>query len=296
MQKQVSKAKILCMAAVVAAFAALGFVPAASAHSGEYSRFDFCPSTTAGVFKCTQAITKGGKVVMGKKTVPIVNPVTVQGGVGVPNPATGISSFFAATNGETVSKTPQPVPGGLSGLVNCKEISDFFLRKACEAVFENGLTGVNATVELARPANEMLLSEFGLAFEFGTALKMPVKIHLENPFLGSTCYVGSSTAPVIWNLTTGETAPPPPNTAIHGFSGESEFLEGGSIFVLNGTELVDNSWAAPKASGCGGFPAELLLNPIINASVGLPAAAGTNTTLLQKTRVSVALASAVNSH
>jgi hypothetical protein len=295
MRKQVSKTKVLCMATVVAAFAALGFVSSASAFSGNFSRFNFCPSTTPGVYKCTQAITKSGKVVMGKKTVPIVNPVTLQGGVGVPN-AEGVSSLFAATNGETLSKTPQPVPGGLTGLVNCKEISNFILRASCEAIFENGLTGVNATVELAKPASEVKLNEFALAFEFGTALKMPVKMHLENPLLGSSCYVGSSSAPIIWNLTTGATAPPPPNTSIHGFSGESEFLDEGDIFVLNGAELVDNAWAAPKASGCGGFLWELILNPIINSSIGLPSPAGTNAALLQNNRISVALAETVNKH
>ena len=42
------------------------------------------------------------------------------------------------------------------------------------------------------------------------AMKLPVKMHLENPFLGSNCYVGSSSSPLIWNLTTGTTAPPAP--------------------------------------------------------------------------------------
>jgi hypothetical protein len=296
MRKQVSMTKVLCMAMVVAAFTALGFVSSASAHTPPFDRFNFCPSTNPSVFKCTQAVTKGGSVVMGKKTVPIVNPVTLQGGVGAPNPETGASAFFGATNGETLSKTPQPVPGGLAGIINCKEISNILLRIACEAAFENHLTGLNATVELARPASEIKINEFFLAFEIGTALQLPVKVHLENPFLGSSCYVGSSSSPIIWKLTTGATAPPPPNTSIHGFSGESEFLEEGDIFVLNGTKLVDNAWAAPGASGCGGFPAELLLNPIINSQVGLPSPAGKNTAILDKTRVSVALAETVNMH
>ena len=51
------------------------------------------------------------------------------------------------------------------------------------------------------------------------ALKMPVKVHLENPFLGKNCYVGSSTSPITWNLTTGETNPPAPNTKIKGKAG-----------------------------------------------------------------------------
>ena len=268
-------------------------LPSASAHTGGYAKFNFCPSTNPSVRKCMQAVTNGGKVVLGKKTVPIVNPVTVQGGLS--KPIEFISTFFAATNGESLSKTPQPVPGGLAGLVNCKEISNFLLRISCEAVFENGLTGVNATLELARPAREIRVSELNLVGEEEVALKMPVKVHLENPFLGSGCYVGSSGSPIIWNLTSGATNPPPPNKSIHGFSGLGEFEEE-EIFKLNGAELVDNAWSAPGASGCGGPIVELLLDPIINASVGVPAAAGLNTAQLQKTNIALALAETVNEH
>src|SRR5262249_53147527 len=48
-------------------------------------------------------------------------------------------------------------------------------------------------------------------------------------------------------------------------------------------KLVDNAWSAPGAVGCGGFLVELLLNPIINAASGLPAAAGKNTAILNNT-------------
>ena len=92
-------------------------------------------------------------MVLGSKKVPIVNTVTLQGGYG--KQVEGYAPFFAASNGITLSKTPQPVPGGLAGLVNCKEIKDFFLRISCEVTFENGLTGLNATLELARPATEI---------------------------------------------------------------------------------------------------------------------------------------------
>ena len=102
-------------------------------------------------------------------------------------------------------------------------------------------------------------------------MRLPIKIHLENPFLGSSCYVGSESSPIIWNLTSGKTAPPPPNTSIQGAGGEGEFLEGGRIIQLNNNKLVDNAWAAPGVNGCGGFLVELLLNPIINSASGLPA-------------------------
>jgi hypothetical protein len=278
--------------ALVGAFAS---VSTASAHEGEYAKFNYCPSTTAGVFKCLQAVTSGGKVVLGNKTVPIVNPVTVQGGFSKANEEF-VSTFFGATNGETLSKTPQPVPGGLAGLVNCKEISNFILRGLCELTFENGLTGVNSTLELARPASEIKISELSLIGEEGVALLLPVKVHLENPLLGSSCYIGSSSSPIMWNLTTGATAPPGPNKSIHGTSGTVQFKDEGRILELVNSELVDNAWSAPGASGCGGFPWEYLLNPIIDASVGVPAAAGKNTAQLAKTTSAVATTEAVNQH
>lgn len=293
MHKPFYKLKVMCMASLATVVAAVGFASSASAHTGEFAKFDYCPSTTTGVTKCLYAVTTGGKVVLGKKTVPIVNPAVLQGGFS--KPTEGTSTFFAATNGVTLSKAPQPVPGGLAGLVNCKEISDFFLRIACEATFENGLTGVNATLELARPASEIRISQSNLANEEGVALKLPVKVHLENPFLGSTCYVGSSSSPIILNLTTSATAPPPPNTSIHGKVGEIEFKEEGEILHSANNELVDNAWSAPGASGCGGFLVELLLNPIINSTVGVPAAAGKNTAIL-KNNLDVATAFSVNNH
>jgi hypothetical protein len=293
MRKQITKARLFCLALLVAGLATLGVVPAASAHTGEWARFDNCPSTQEGVVKCIQAITTGGEVVIGNKTVPIVNPVTLQGGL--TKPTKNVRSMVAATNGETLTKTPQPVPGGLAGLINCKEIDNFLVRIGCEAVFENGLTGLNATLELAGPASAVKVNELNLAVESGTALEMPVKVHLENPLLGSGCYIGSSSSPLTWKLTTGETSPPEGITPIRGFGGSAEFLEEEELLRINGSELVDNTWSAPAATGCGGPIVELLLDPIVNGAVGLPSAAGHNVAKLVNT-VSTATAAAVNAH
>lgn len=298
MRKQISRARFIVLAAVVAALATLGFASAASAHSGLYSRFDNCPSTNPLVKKCVQAVTSGGAVVLGKKNVPIVNPVTLQGGLGVEEEIEEhfFNKFYAATPGATLTPVAQPVPGGLAGLVNCKEISNFLVRLGCEAIFENGLTGVNSTLELARPASEIIVSEENLAFELGLAMQLPVKVHLENPLLGSECYIGSSSSPILWKLTTGTTKPPAGTSPITGTAGKLHLLEGGAIAEFENAKLVDNTWSAPGASGCGGFGVELLLNPIINASVGVPSAAGKNSATLDKTRISVSPASIVNEH
>jgi hypothetical protein len=282
------------VAAILAvALTALGLAAGASAHEGEFAKFDQCPSTTTGVFKCIYSVTEGGEVILGKKAVPIVNPVTLQGGYSEAN-AENVATFFGATNGETLSKSPQPVPGGLLGLLNCKEQTDPTIKALCEVALENGLTGVNSTLELARPAGEIQISERNLVLRKGTALQMPVKVHLENPLLGSSCEVGSSSEPIIWNLTTGKTSPPPPNEPIEGILGAFKAREGGLILHVSGNQMVDNAWSAPGAEGCGG-PLSALIDPVIDSQTGLPAAAGENTAILQNT-IDLTTASAVNEH
>jgi len=293
MRRSIKTARAASLLLLVAGLATLGMTSVASAHTGNFAKFDYCPSTTAGVKKCLVSVTTGGKVVLGKKNVPIVNPVTLQGGVGVPNEATGVATFFGATNGVTLSKAPQPVPGGLAGIIP-PESSPQIVKDAIKFFFENGLTGVNSTLELARPASEIRVNEEALLYEEGTALKMPVKVHLENPFLGSNCYVGSSSNPIIWNLTSGKTSPPAGTEPIFGTFGFGSFIEE-EIFHISGNELVENNWSAPGATGCGGFLLELLINPIINASVGIPAAAGKNTAVLKNT-IDLATAVSVNNH
>jgi hypothetical protein len=124
---------------------------------------------------------------------------------------------------------------------------------------------------------------------------MPVKVHLENPFLGSECYIGSSTTPLVWKLTAGTTSPPAGTEPITGSGGTAEFKEEATLLQINNAKLVENNWSAPSASGCGGPIIELILDPVINNQVGLPSAAGKNVASLTNT-ISLATVAAVNSH
>jgi hypothetical protein len=283
------------MAAMVVALVAVCLPAGAWAHEGEFARFNDCPSTTKGVWKCLYSVTSGGKVVLGNKSTPIVNPVILQGGYSEENEETGFESFYGATNDETLSKTPQPVPGGLVGLVP-PESAPLLVKIALALALDNGFTGVNATLELAEPASDIELSTFSLLAKFGTALKLPVKVHLENPFLGSSCYVGSEGSPIVWNLTTGATSPPAPYEAIFGKAGFPKVLEDGELVELKENTLVDNTWEAPAATGCGGA-LSALVDPIVNSSLvaGLPAEAGKNEAILENT-LWTATAESVNGH
>lgn len=277
-------------ALLLVSLAALGLAgPAQAKLTGEFTRFEQCPYSNLEVKRCLYAITESGEVVLGNKKVPIEKQVILQGGLGAVNEETFNQPFFAASNGITLSKAPQNVPGGLLGIVPEKEQS-FLVKALIKFFFENSLTGVNSTLELAKPANEIVVNELNLAGEEGVALKLPVKVHLENPFLGKSCFVGSSTSPVTWNLTTGKTSPPEPNKPINGKPGLFKTLEGGRILETSGTVLADNAWSAPKATGCGGI-ISFLVTPIINTQLGTTTA-GHNTAILNN-KVFVASAFAV---
>ncbi|HTU77362.1 MAG TPA: hypothetical protein VMF09_01225 [Solirubrobacteraceae bacterium] len=280
MIKGICRRTLFMGVAIVAPVIALGSAsPAFAAEhhpTGPYAVFKDCPLANPAANGCVYALTEGGEFIVGTSTVPIKHTLTLQGGVHVTE--SGVDEFIAAENGETLSKTPQAVPGGLAGLVKCYEISNIIERVACELVFENGLTGVNATTELAGPASSIGLDLNNLIEEKGTAITLPVKVHLENPLLGSECYIGSNSKPIPLPLTTGTTSPPAPNKPISGSRGELTSEE--FVLVTRGNVLVNNSFAAPEAQGCGGL-FSFLIDPLVNAKLGLPSSAGHNTAILK---------------
>jgi hypothetical protein len=285
---------------LIAVFAlSLALAPSAlaSGPTGAFSVFAQCPRFSKEVaqneISCLYSTTESGEVKIGSTAVPIVNHIVLQGGI-FTNNETEEQRFSAALNGETLSKTAQKVPGGLLDLVKCNEISNFFERIACELVFENGATGVNAITELAKPASSIGINTNNLVNSEGIALSLPLKVRLENAFLGGECYIGSSSSPVTINLTTGVTSPPPPNKPISGLVGDLIFHEEGGghkLEEITGNKLVDNSFSAPEASGCGGI-FSFLIDPIIDLKLGLPSVAGNNTAI-QNNLIKQATAAAV---
>ncbi len=270
------RSRVVCAALLAVSLIALGLAGSAQAKlTGAYTHFEQCPYTNTEVKKCIQSTTESGEVILGSKKVPIETPVLLQGGYGAVEE--GFASFFAATNGVTLEKVPQNVPGGLLGIVP-ESKQNWLVKALIKFFFENSLTGVNSTLELAKPATEIRISEENLITTEGTTLELPVKVHLENPFLGKSCYVGSSSKPIIWKLTTGTTSPPEPNKPITGSGGTFELLESGRILEVTGASLVENAWSAPSATGCGGI-LSFLVTPIINGQLG-STAAGHNTSIL----------------
>lgn len=263
------------LVAMVSSLALASGASAAPHHpTGEFAQFGDCPLNRVSISDCVYSVSSSGYFTIGKKTVPLAHPVTLQGGYEGAGEAV---KFYGAEDGNTLSKTPQPVPGGLLGITAPtwwpKSIQEWF-----NNLINEGFTGVNATVELTGPTSGLTnikLNTENLLFEEGTALGLPVKIHLENGILGSNCYIGSNSNPVHLNFTTGTSG------SLTGTAGTFSANEAFTLLTFSGGRLVDGTFSAPGATGCGGFLVEYLLDPLVNSILGVPSASGKNAAVLE---------------
>jgi hypothetical protein len=247
------------LAAVGAAVVAVALLaPVASAETPKpgYTQFAGCPSKKEipTMEACFRTVITGGNFKMGSKNVPIEKPFQISGGI----TETG---QVAATSKGGLEVVKQKVPGGVIGLTGLTWLAEFLGIEA--------LTLYAATELAGAPGNPV-----------AEPVTLPIKVHLINGALGNNCYVGSVTNPIVLNLITGTTSPPPPNKPITGKEGAFS-VDALEIIHLNGGEFVDNSFSAPGASGCvltlfGFIP--ISINGLVNSQSGLPAAAGTNET------------------
>ncbi len=283
------------MALIVPAIALASASPAMAEPKGIFKIFNQCPTEIPIVSLCSVDTTSSGKFKLGTTTVPINKNIVQQGGFAKTGNPENEREFFGlpAKNGESLSKTELNVPGGLAGLVNCEEITgsgpfEKFIRGVCKGIFESGPTAVTATTELvANEKNPVLFNEAAFAEESGTAITLPIRVHLKNTFLGKACYVGSEAHPLELHLTTGETHPPAGFKALHGTQGTEKTLEEKGLVSLRatGTSLVDNTFSAPGSEGCG--ETEFLfikfkgyLDSILNSKLKIPNKAGENEAVL----------------
>lgn len=288
-----SKLSLKSLSFVVASVLA-GMIAAPPAHagtpSGPYSIFRYCPyQTNPDVGACVVAKVTSGSFTMGNATVPLHATITLQGGV----TDLGYSPFFEAVGAPTMSPTPQDVPGGLLGLANPAPDWPFPLWVAFWSVV-NSANGVQAITEPAGHATAYLGNAiFPPDTGDATAVHLPIRVRLQNPFLGNNCYIGSFQNPIVLNLVTNTTNPPPPNQPITGspgiFSSEETTNPEGYVNYIRGSTLVDNSFAVPAASGCGnvalGLPIitevlDFLVSGVVNLKEGFPSPAGKNTAVM----------------
>jgi len=265
----------LGVAVAFAAAAVTGAPAMAAAPTGDYAQFNRCPYTNTAVDACLYSETTGGSFQLGNANVPVNKKIILQGGIDQ-NETTGAFTFVPAVGADTLSKTKLNVPGGLTGLM-----SPTGWNGVLSALFWAAVGAVNDVTATAEQAGTIGYDFGAFAFGGGPGLTLPVRIHLENPFLGSDCYIGTTSAPVVLKLRTDTTSPPAPNTPITGSPGTISFAHDGELITSTGNKLVDNSFAVPAVNGCGGPLFGLLVNVALNLKEGFPSAAGKNTAILQ---------------
>jgi hypothetical protein len=248
------RALVTTLAAIAAVLAALVAAGPAAAIKEPIVREDFapfadCPTASSAV--CIVSNTTGGEFKLGSKTVPIPEGTVIKLQGGLPLESYVGQTLIAPPDGKTLSENPLTVPGGLTGIA--------------------GLGGeVTATAELAGPIE---VNRGDLAIPVGPAVTLPLKVKLDNPVLGESCYIGSDAEPVVLHLTVGKTAPPAPAEPAEGHRNPIEYKDKKRITYIPNNTLVDNNFAVPGVSGCGGA-LSAIVDPIVDLDTGLPAKAG----------------------
>jgi hypothetical protein len=247
---------------------------------GAFAVFSQCPLDEPTIFDCIYIYTKHGEMRIGSMTMPFSRAmVGLDGGV-LEGPTHEPTIFAAPVNGVIMQPMPMPIPGGLSRVLEASALPHSLggVSGELESV---GLGELTATVEVAGPASAVTLDLHQVIERTGVLLEEPLKIKLTSPVLGEHCYIGTDSDPIRVALTEGVTDPPLPNMPIDGALGPLSVSEEG-LFAVPGNSLVDNAFAVPAASGCGGSLAPAV-DEIIDSKLKLPSPAGRNTLVLNNT-------------
>ena len=181
---------------------------------------------------------------------------------------------------------PVDVPGGLLGLM-CPSL-DPVVTSVCNLATDNDLNRVTAAVESAGPLTDF---DINAGLQVGAPIAtLPIKVHLENPLLGSTCYIGSDADPIVLHPANIDLSHSSFSVVRFDADGTDDTQGPLQVVKLTGTTQGDSQFAVPAASGCGAAGA---LNTAINTKEGLPSPAGNNSIVL--TNSSTYLASFSNS-
>ena len=207
----------------------------------------------------------------GNVTVLLKRAITLRGGIGIEEEG---DTWFGAVGIETIQPVPQatiPLTKGVdTSLLSPSELNryNYYVKVGKE-------TKVTATVELAGPVSAVQVNVGNLLNEEGTAFSFPVKVKLNNPFFGSSCYVGSDSTPIVVDFTTGKSG------EFQGKNGSTITTgRNGFILTVHTDTLVNNTFASPGVEGCG---IEGGADAAINAALGLPSPSGHNVSVLNGT-------------
>lgn len=257
----------------VTAAAAIGLATSANAApTGDLAVFEHCPYQNLDVTQCVHSVTNGGSIKLGTSNVPIPSnkQIILQGGV-ITSGST--STWVDAVGAPTLVAPPLAVPGGLISTVS----DNWFFGPLLDA-FNWAIGFANDVDAVTEKAGAVKFSFTNLLLETGTAVELPIRVKLSNPFLGNDCYIGSTSNPIVLKLTTGTTTQAP---VLTGTMGTLSFSDDFNVSYTTGTSLVDSAFTAPAAENCGNtFLDRWLVTLAVNAKVGLPSAAGQNRAIM----------------
>ncbi|HEX6667563.1 MAG TPA: hypothetical protein VF081_13320 [Solirubrobacterales bacterium] len=266
-----------------------GAAKAAAVQSGIYDEFAACPTDDprlngppAEVAVCVSGTTREGTLELGNLSLPIDSPLHLQfAATSPPNPEI---EDCAPLNCLPVVPGSTTLEGGSTVIWMGDSPRHGWGQKKSKWRKDK----VRLTIESAGDAKRLAIE-----FLFGApvpAYSLPVKVHLEGPFLGKECYIGSSSEPIVLNpMATNEPekfdSQPDPN----GLS--AEFLK---VFGFN---FSDTNYAVPAVEGCGPRKRHRwdrsgeIVDWLVNRVLDLPAPAGTNEAALLGTDIAFAVAS-----
>lgn len=261
--------------AVAASFALVTPAAAAATLAGAWAPLSRCPvddpamlaadgATVAAL--CLSSTATSGTFTIGA-TALTTGATDLQ--VGVLNRG-GTYTTVAPGSGAIVGD-PVDIPGGLLGLMCPSNIP--FISDICRQMESNPLNRVTATIQSAGAP-----TDFNLAAGVGSGqpiITLPVKIKLDNPFLGGNCYIGSNSNPILLkpaNLTR-------PTGRVVRFNADGAANPTGEMGYLStsGAAQGDSTFAVPRASGCGLLG---ILSGAVDLKQGLPSPAGSNSLVL----------------
>ncbi len=264
------------------ALASLGTATAAEPRlNGEWAPFTRCPVDAPAMLaadglsrtpQCVVSTSASGSIKLGKTTV-VTGRTNLQ--MGIVQNADGTSSVVAPPSGALVADSAT-VPGGLLGLMCPSNVP--LITAICKSLDNSSLNRITATMEsvgapYAFDQTAGILTDLPI-------VALPVRIHLENPLLGSKCYIGTAADPILLRPENRNY----PEFGMSFFSGDGTPDEAGEMSRINltGATQNDSTFPVPAATGCGLDVG--LINAAVNAKSGLPSASGNNSLTLNDTR------------
>jgi hypothetical protein len=269
------------------ALASMGTATAAAAvPNGEWAPFTRCPVDAPAMLaadglartpQCVVSTSPSGSIKLGKTTVT-TGRTNLQ--IGVVQNADGTSSVVAPPGGALVADSAT-VPGGLLGLMCPSNVPA--ITAICEQLSNSTLNKITATVESV--GTPYAFDQTAGILTDQPIVAIPVRIHLENPFLGSRCYIGTAANPIVLRPENRQF----PEFGMSFFQGDGTAAEDGEMSRINltGATQNDSTFAVPGASGCG-LGLFGLIDAAVNAKTGLPSATGNNSLTLNNTQTHLA--------